>query len=102
MSTRRYPHNMGSVSRPARTYKRKLLPPTAGPRDILAFAEQYRNFYFIPGNTYNPDVVEKVHLAEALLRAVDELKQLCHTVKGLWPKGRTPEEHPSEWAMLNR
>lgn len=43
-------------------------------KNIIEFAEPYRNFHFIPGNVYNQDVVEKVRLAEALLIALDALR----------------------------
>ena len=48
------------------------------PKDIIAFAEQYRDFHFIPGNTYNQDVTEKVHLAQALLIAVEALEKTAY------------------------
>lgn len=44
------------------------IPPP--PKDLLQYAEDYRDFHFIPGNTYNPDVVRKVQFAEALLKAM--------------------------------
>lgn len=70
------------------------------PEDIIAFAEQYRDFHFIPGNTYNPDVIEKIWLAEALLKAVDILKSIKYDTEDLKPPFRNlPPSGPKDLAV---